>query len=341
MISSNNRILLDCTLRDGGYVNNWEFDTDTCLKVIDSLYESGIRYIELGLMAGKAIVGKQTKFTSFDELKPLLVNKKDDCKYCVMVTQAEYSKVNFNFPKRTSDSVDVIRLAYFKPELDEAIETAKYLKTLGYEVFLQAMATFLYSKDELDEMISRINEIEPHAFYMVDSFSTLYNEDIREMKEFVLKRLNKDIMFGLHAHNNIQMGYSNAIEFIKEYDEHVLMIDGSIYGMGRGAGNVPIELLMEYFNKFHKMDYKVEYIMSCFQNSIKPIFDQLYWGYSMPYYITATNDVNSVYGWYLDNKGIKDLKQISDIIKRIPDEAKYTLMKDVIDKVINEYQMEK
>ena len=338
MTNSANIMLLDCTLRDGGYVNNWEFETADAIKIRDYLYESGVRYIELGLMAESSVKGKQTKFASFEEVKPLLEDRKADCHYCVMMTQAEYDKCKFDVPMCCNETVDIIRLAFFKPEVSDAIKTAEMLMDKGYSVFLQAMATSMYDDQELEALISCINRINPTSFYMVDSFSTMYNDDVEKMERFILDRLNDNIIFGFHAHNNIQMAYSNAITFMKFETKRPLMVDGSIYGMGRGAGNVPIELLMEFINKNLYGKYIIKEIMGAFESVIKPIFDRFYWGYSMPYFLTAINDINSVYGWYLDRKGITSLMDISDILERIPMECKYTLMKTQIDEIISEYK---
>ena len=320
-----NRIhILDCTLRDGGYVNNWEFDHEVANGVIDGLYESGVRVIEIGIMGIGGIVGKSTKFASFAEAEPLLKNRKKDCKYAIMLTQADASK--FDIPTRSEKTVDMIRIAYFKPELKDAIIFAESLKQKGYEVFLQAMATFMYSDKEMGDMIEEINNIKPQAFYIVDSFSNLHPEDIRQMSERVLVKLDKDIDFGLHAHNNIQMAFANAITFMDAAAGREIYIDGSIYGMGRGAGNVPVELLMDYLNK-KGQKYNLEILLKTYQDYIQPIFEQYFWGYTHPYYLTASKDMNSVYSWFFMNRGIRDIVKLNAALDMIQDNSKYTLMK--------------
>ena len=322
--------LLDCTLRDGGYVNNWEFDYEVAKGVIDGLYESGIRVIEIGLMGFGGSLGKSTKFASCKDAEPLLENRKKDCKYAMMLTQAEAEM--FDIPMRSEKTVDMIRVAYFKPELTDAVAFAKSLKDKGYEVFLQAMATFMYSDDEMDNMINKINEVKPQAFYIVDSFSNLFPEDITKMSNRVLSKLDKDIDFGLHAHNNIQMAFANAIAFMNVDAEREIYIDGSIYGMGRGAGNVPVELLMDYLNKKDKQ-YNLEVLLRTYQDYIKPIFEQYFWGYTHPYYLTASKDMNSVYSWFFMNKGIQDIVQLNTALDMIKENSKYTLMKDEAERV--------
>lgn len=332
----NNKIhILDCTLRDGGYVNDWEFDSNLAKGVIDGLYESGIRVIEIGIMGIGGEAGKSTKFSSFKDAEPLLENRKKDCKYAIMINQTGFE--NFDIPNRSDKTVDIIRLAYFKREIHDAMIFAKSLKDKGYEVFLQAMATFMYSDDEIDDMLKKINDLKPQAFYIVDSFSNLFPEDITSMANSVLSRLNRDIDFGFHAHNNIQMAFANAIAFMNVEDGRKIYIDGSIYGMGRGAGNVPVELLMDYLNRRVKQ-YNIEVLLKTYQDYIKPIFEQYFWGYTHPYYLTASKDMNSVYSWFFMNKGIGDIVELNKALNMIKDSSKYTLMKDEAAEVLIKIQ---
>lgn len=332
----NNKIhILDCTLRDGGYVNDWEFDSNLAKGVIDGLYESGIRVIEIGIMGIGGEAGKSTKFSSFKDAEPLLENRKKDCKYAIMINQTGFE--NFDIPNRSDKTVDIIRLAYFKREIHDAMIFAKSLKDKGYEVFLQAMATFMYSDDEIEDMLKKINDLKPQAFYIVDSFSNLFPEDITSMANSVLSRLNRDIDFGFHAHNNIQMAFANAIAFMNVEDGRKIYIDGSIYGMGRGAGNVPVELLMDYLNRRVKQ-YNIEVLLKIYQDYIKPIFEQYFWGYTHPYYLTASKDMNSVYSWFFMNKGIGDIVELNKALNMIKDSSKYTLMKDEAAEVLIKIQ---
>lgn len=329
------RLLLDCTLRDGGYVNGWEFDRQTVWNVMDGLYRSGVRYIELGIMGRGGVPGKSTRFSDMDQIVPLLERREPDCHYAVMVNQAEAA--SFRFPQRGEETVDLIRIAFFKKEKAAAMATARELKAKGYQVFLQAMATFMYGPEELDGLIDGVNELEPAGFYMVDSFSTMYGRDVRAMADHMLARISPEVLFGFHAHNNLQLAYSNVIEFFSSGTDRPLIADGSIYGMGRGAGNVPIELLMEYLNKSAGAGYDVMRVLDVFQKDIRPIFRQYYWGYAPEYFLTASKDMNSVYGWYLSEHGVKDLQDFDAILDRLPQEVRYTLDRKAADRAIETY----
>ena len=298
---------LDCTLRDGGYVNNWQFNMDTALEVVSNLYNAGIRCIELGLMGQGGKLLKSTKFSDFSQIEPLLEDRKTDCNYAVMVTQAEYDVSRLEIPERSERTPDLIRLDYFQPESDRAMKTAKLLKKKGYIVFLQAMATFLYSQEELDKHIQAVNEVSPHSFYMVDSFSTMFREDVIRMEKLVLKRLDRDIMFGFHAHNNIQMAYSNAVTFMTHGDGRMLFVDGSIYGMGRGAGNCAMELLLGFLKN---PKYNIYPVFQFIQDYISALKEKgVVWGYDMQYLMTGLMNQHPRTAIQFTKEGRKDFAE--------------------------------
>lgn len=330
--------VLDCTLRDGGYVNDWKFDHETARNIINSIYSSGVRYIEIGILGKGDAGGRSTKFPTFEAMEPLLIERKSDCHYAVMINQAEAQK--FIIPYKSEKTVDMIRLAYFKKELKEALAFAVELKEKGYLVFLQAMATFMYSDVELKSMLNEVNDIKPTAFYMVDSFGNMYPDDIEELQYTILRVLSPEIQFGFHAHNNMQMAFTNAIKFMSAKTDRTLFVDGSIFGMGRGAGNVPIELIMDYLNR-KTTQFEVSYILKAFQDYLKPIFDQYYWGYAHSYFLTAAKDMNSVYSWYFRSKGITDVLMLEKALSAIPNECKYTLMREEADKILTTIQEER
>jgi 4-hydroxy 2-oxovalerate aldolase len=306
-------------------VNNWEFDNSTAIAILEGLYQSGADILECGIMGKSTEPGKTTKFNSFPEIEPLLQNRKKDCIYAVMLTYAE--KDNFTIPEYSEKTVDCIRLAFFKNEWEGSMKYAMTLKNKGYKVFLQAMATYMYANEDLIQLISAINLLMPESFYIVDSFGTLYNEDLIEIAGLVDKYLHPDIMFGFHAHNNIQMAFSNTIAFFQMPSERRRFItDSSIYGMGRGAGNVPTELIMHYLNTKHNADYRIGYILDLFDKYFRDIFKRYFWGYTLEYYLTSVKDINSAYGWYLGQKGIASLGELNAVLDNIPDELKYTLI---------------
>jgi len=329
--------ILDCTLRDGGYVNDWEFPRKTYENIIAGLQIAGIDFVEIGLIGkGKKDIFS-TKFSSMEYIPPIIRSKDSRTLFSVMVTYGE--ALGIPIAERKPEAAEIIRLAYFKPEAEVALKMANELQSKGYIIFLQAMATFLYTKDELMNMIDDVNRVHPAYFCMVDSFGTMYEDDVREMYHLIHSNLENDIGLGLHAHNNQQLALSNAIAFITEAEKTArsICVDASIYGMGRGAGNVNLELLMQYLNKKRGADYRPSDIVQLWQDELSGEYHKNYWGYTWEYLLAAKYDVNSVYIWYLKQKKITSPQVMDAILRNLPYEVRYTLDKVSVDALIEKF----
>lgn len=330
--------ILDCTLRDGGYVNDWKFNRKSFDEIIIGLQEIGIDIIEVGMMVKNSADEFTTKFSDFDRIPTLPRIKDSRSIFTVMFTYGEAKGVTV--PERKPDGVEAIRLAYFKNDYRESLKLAEEFKQKGYGVFLQAMATFMYSESELREMLLQVNRLQPLYFCMVDSFGVMYNEDVRHMFNSVDSVLAPEIGLGFHAHNNQQLAFSNAIAFIDiaQNSARNICVDASIYGMGRGAGNVNLELLTAYMNKKKSADYDTEKILELWHDNLYDDYKKYFWGYSWEYFLTACNETNSAYIWYLKTKGVSDMDAIRNILNEIPPEHRYTLRRDVVNPLIEKYK---
>ena len=326
--------LLDCTLRDGGYVNNWDFSNNQVKFIIKHLVESGVRVIEIGIL-GKYTNAKGTKFSCFDEIKRLDLESYPDVKYALMINYADSAEVEI--PNSKDSNIEIIRIAFFKNEYLNAINYARSLKDKGYDIFMQPMATTMYDAKELKRLIDAINELQPYAFYMVDSFGTMFTDDVKEMAQSINDNLEENIKFGFHAHNNMQMAVSNVVCLKNLMTNRPLYIDCTVFGMGRGAGNVPTEIIQFYLNKENKI-YDIDKVIEIYETFLNSIFNNLPWGYSMQYFISAMFNTNSAYAWYINKKGINSFKEQMNIFKLIPDIKRYTLMKDTINSILEYFQ---
>lgn len=329
--------ILDCTLRDGGYVNDWDFSRENYDHIILELQKAGIDFVEVGLIGKGKGERFSTKFASMEDISSIVRIKDTKTQFAVMVTYGE--ALGIPIAPRKLDGVEIIRLAYFKPEADVALKMAEELKEKGYIVFLQAMATFLYTDDELLAMIDKVNKVHPYYFCMVDSFGTMYADDVSAMYHLIDGQLDAGIGLGLHAHNNQQLALSNAITFISEAEKtnRSVCVDASVYGMGRGAGNVNLELLMQYFNKKRGSHYRPEDIVQLWQTELSEEYHKNYWGYTWEYLLAAKYDVNSVYIWYLKRHDVTDPNKVEEILRNLPYEVRYTLDKATIDALIAKY----
>lgn len=330
--------ILDCTLRDGGYINNWEFTEDTFNHVIKTYESIDIQAVEVGILGGKHGEAFSTRFPDFSAI-PYFEKNKQDVLFAVMGTYGDLKKIEI--PEQKKVSVNAIRLAFFKEDATESLKLAKEMMKKGYAVFLQAMATFMYTDEELSELVQNVNQLKPYAFYMVDSFGTMYPEEVEKMYKLIASKLNGEIIFGFHAHNNMQLAFANVMRFIEIADREVF-VDASVYGMGRGAGNLNMELLLKYMNDNHGTQYNCDLVMDLFQSDIEEEYRKYGWGYGVPYYYASVEKVNAVYIWYLHNKGINDYKQIRKILKELPEGVRHTLNRDVVDALIEKsYAWEK
>ncbi len=326
---SNKIHLLDCTLRDGGYINDWEFSRGIYDAVSSELQLANVDFIELGIMGSHDADHFKTKFRSLEEIP--IPQKTGSSLFTVMMTGTEYKKMTV--PNHSEQTVDALRYAFFKADAKEALEHMRTLKEKGYKVFAQTMATFQYSDDELIELVKEINKIKPYAFYIVDSFGTLYPEDIKRLYHVVDDVMDKDIFFGVHAHNNLQMANANAITFINEAKDRDIIVDGSIYGMGRGAGNAQTEVLMHYLNKDGEI-YGEDRVWQLYTDWFADIRRQFDWGYLPEQFLVSKYKTNPAYVWYLSRKGITDFHRIKEVLERIPEEKRYTLFKDEVEKLL-------
>ena len=312
-----NIILLDCTLRDGGYVNNWNFGAEEIDFIVKKLTESKIDLIELGYFTKTRKTTNDT--TLYDDLEKLdkKLNNKNNI---VMINYGEadiddipaYSKIK---------NIYAIRVAFHKEKLDEAINFCKELKEKGWRVFAQPMVTMLYSNNELKKLVEKVNNLLPEALYIVDSFGTMREKDVKSKYEIIDKYLEPSISLGFHSHNNLQLSYSNVISFIELGQKRKIYIDSSVYGMGRGTGNLNTELIIEYLNNYHK-NYKEGPILEIIDECLKKEKEKKEWGYSIEYYLSATYDCHPNYARFLIDLHTINISDINEILKSIPNNKK-------------------
>ena len=239
--------ILDCTLRDGGYCNQWKFGSQNIKKIIRGLTSANIDIIECGFLTDRVSYHPDaTKFTSVFDANAFLPEARAGNLYVLMMNHGEYD-VN-RIPQYTDGMIDGIRGAFHKKDMDKALQECKILKKKGYKVFVQAMVSLLYSEEEFLNLIWNVNEIEPYAFYIVDSFGTMKSRDLVRLFHMIDRNMKQSIRIGFHSHNNMQLAFSNAQQFLNMQSYRRMIVDASVYGMGRGAGNLNTELFVGYLN---------------------------------------------------------------------------------------------
>lgn len=308
--------ILDCTLRDGGYCNEWKFGANNIRRIVNGLNEANIDIIECGFLSHR--VNYQTeisKFSSMAQVMPFISDIREEKKFVLM---ANYGELDIDkLEMRGKDTVDGIRLAFHKKDLNEAMRFCQQIRDKGYDVFVQAMVSLSYSDAEFLNLIQKTNDLSPYAFYIVDSFGVMKQSDLIRLFYLVEHNLDAPIKIGYHSHNNLQLAYSNAQALVGVETTRELILDSSIMGMGRGAGNLNTELFLEYLNNAKGCNYDSKPILSLIDEIINRFYQKNYWGYSLPNYLSAKHNIHPNYAKYLSDKNTLTVADMDAIFDRI------------------------
>lgn len=328
--------VLDCTLRDGGYCNEWHFGENNIKRIIDGLTEAGIDIIECGFLTNKTPNHPDiTKFNRIEEIAKFLPKNRDGKIYCCMINYGEYKIEDID--ECNGNSVDAIRVAFHKKDMVEALNFCRGVKEKGYKCFVQAMVSLNYSDEEFLELIHRVNEIEPYAFYIVDSFGVMKRKDLLRLFYTVEHNLKDGIAIGYHAHNNLQLAYSNAQLLADLHTKKDLIIDSCVYGMGRGAGNLCTELFVEYLSDNFGADYQLRPILNIIDEVLNNFYERHHWGYSLPNYLSANNNAHPNYAKYLVEKQTLTFEDMNNIFNMMDKQKKLSFDKNYVESVYIQY----
>lgn len=332
--------ILDCTLRDGGYVNNWDFGRANIARIILNLLKSNIDIVECGFLSNrKPYCPDKSIFDSIDRFKEIIPYKDSNSKFVCMINYGEFNLSDI--PDYDGSSVDGIRVVFHKRDLEPALEFCRKLKEKGYLLFIQPMVTINYSDYELLKIVKVINEINPYAFYIVDSFGVMRKNDLLRMFYLIDNNLDNSISVGYHSHNNLQLAYSNSQALVEVLTTRSIIIDSSVLGMGRGAGNLNTELFIQYLNNHHDCLYNVNPLLKIIDETLSKVYATNYWGYSLPYYLSALYNCHPNYASYLSDKNTLGVEAIRKILSEISPDNSDSFNKSYIEELYTKYQKRK
>ncbi|MCU6733088.1 hypothetical protein [Diplocloster agilis] len=315
--------VLDCTLRDGGYVNNWEFGYDHILQVRYQLEKAGVNIIELGFMRDEEYKRDRAIYNSTEQVKQIIGTKKSEIIYSALIEMANYYPLNM-LNDRSPDGPDLMRYSFWMRCLDEAYDYAKLIVDKGYMLGVQPTRVEQYSDSQFAAMCERFSRLNPYAIYIVDTFGLLTKEQLVHYARIADEHVGDGIRIGYHAHNNMQQAFSNATTFIELGLKHDLVIDASVYGMGRGAGNLNLELIGNYLNGNESGRFDMTAITDIWDETLCEIYERLPWGYKLNYFTVASNQCNPDYARYYLNKYPKmKVGSLNKIIEKITGPDKY------------------
>jgi 4-hydroxy 2-oxovalerate aldolase len=280
--------VLDCTIRDGGLMNNHLFSNELVRKVYQAANDAHIDYIELGYKADESQFSRSEfgpmKFCSEKDIENVVDGIEKKVKLSVMADIGRFDPDSV-IPCGESH-IDMYRVASYVKDIDKAIDLVNKLNGKGYETTINIMAVSHARERELDEALEQVEkESTADVIYLVDSFGALYSEQISYLaKKYKALMPSKEL--GIHAHNNQQLAFANTIESIIN---NINYLDGTIYGIGRAAGNCPLELLLGFLKN---PKYDIRPIIKIIGTDFLKIREEIEWGYVIPYMITGTLDVH-------------------------------------------------
>ena len=310
--------LLDCTLRDGGYINNWEFGEGVIDDISNKLSNAGIDIIELGFIKDESYDKKRCVFSDICRTQEFIKDKNK--LYAVMAEVVNPLPLDKLEPYREG-LPQIIRVIVWKKMLKEGFEYCRGIVQKGYRLCVQPARVSQYDDIEFVDMIKTFSELNPMAIYIVDSWGTMYKEDLVHYLKLADENLKEGILIGYHGHNNLMQAFNTAEAFIKANSKRDLIIDSSVYGMGRGAGNLNTEVIAKFLNENCGKSYKVEPLIQIFDKYLSDIYKKEKWGYSIPYFISAKYNANPDFARYYKKSGVSD-EIIEKCIKAIPKEER-------------------
>jgi len=277
--------VLDCTVRDGGLINDHMFEDGFVRAIYDACIEAGIDYMEMGYKASKKIFARDKfgdwKFCDEDDLRRVVGENDSGLKLSAMA-DAERTDYHEDILPCDQSILDLIRVATYVHQIPTAVDMIKDAKDKGYEVTVNLMAVSTAQDREINQALETLAETDVDVIYLVDSFGAMYSEQIRDLTRRYLKAVKgTGKQIGIHAHNNQQLAFANTIEAIIQGAN---WLDATINGIGRGAGNCPMELLLGFLRnpKFH-----LRPILKCIQEVFVPLRQKMEWGPLIPYMITG------------------------------------------------------
>lgn len=277
---------LDCTLRDGCYIVKADFGKPTIRGLIRKLKEANVEIIECGWLKNDSYVDGTAYYHVPSDFEQYIDEKDGQQTYVAMI---DWDRYNLDFlPEYDGKSIDAIRVVFPYDKYKEGVEVATEIKKKGYGVFLQAANTLAYSDDDLKDLAQRVNKVKPISLSVVDTFGAMYEEDLDRIIDILDAELIDEVGLGFHSHNNQQLSFALSIHFINRLaGKRDIVVDASLCGMGRGAGNATTELVTNYLNtKYHK-NYDVNAIMDAIDTYMLYFQDNYKWGYSIPFFIAG------------------------------------------------------
>ena len=294
--------LLDCTLRDGGYINDWHWGYHQARAIIRFLTKAKMDFVEVGFLRNVDNYDEDvTVCNTIEELNRLLPKNPGNTVYTAMAMQSNYD-IN-KLSEYSGTGIEMIRVTAHDYDIVEGMGFAQTVKDKGYKLSINPINIMGYTDEKILWIIEQVNKIQPYQFSIVDTFGSMKRRDLDRIVSLVDNNLDKNIREALHLHENMALSCSLAQKFVDKHLARPVAIDGSLMGMGRIPGNLPIELIADYCNEYMDKVYDIDFLLDAIQEYIAPIKGKTEWGYTPAYFLSARFNVHRNYAEYYLQKG--------------------------------------
>lgn len=314
--------LLDCTLRDGGYINDWKWGFLRSREIIHSLVKAAVDVVEVGFLRNVEEYNPDVTVCNYiEELNKLLPDETGQTLFSAMAMRSNYDISKLS--AYSGHGIEMIRITAHDYDIMDGMDFAREVKEKGYKLSINPINIMGYSDEQILWILKQVNEIHPYQFSIVDTFGSMKRRDLDRIVSLVDNNLDKNIRVSLHLHENMSLSCSLAQSFIDKHLRRPVAVDGSLMGMGRVPGNLPIELIADYLNDYTDKIYDIDYLMDAIQDYIAPIKGKTEWGYTPAYFLSARFNLHRNYAEYYLKKGDLTNRDINHILSRF-DHSKTT-----------------
>lgn len=333
--------LLDCTLRDGGRVIDCNFGSKKIKNILNDLQAARIDIIETGFIRDKIRYKEgSTFFTDFGQIKDYIKMPTSE-----IVVFVDYGMFNAaTLPNWSPDNpVTGIRFGFTKGDFEAALPEMIEIKQKGYRLYVQDVNTLGYSDAEIIDLIDKVNKLKPYSFAIVDTYGAMYQEDAVRYFDLFDRNLLPEICIDFHSHNNYQLSFSLAQEIIRlsRVSKRTVIIDSTLYGMGKVAGNLSTELIVEFLNRKYDAGYDLARIFDSIDENIIDYLSDHRWGYSTNALLSGIYMAHPNNVIYLTEKFKLDTNDVGNILSMIDENKRQTYDYDNIEELYIEYNSNK
>ena len=324
--------LLDCTLRDGGYVNDWRFGYANIVSLFERLVDANVDIIELGFLDDRRPFDIDRSIFPDTKAADAIYGSLDK-KNAMIVGMIDYGTCAIeNLAPCSESCLDGIRVIFKKGKMYPAMEFCRQVKALGYKVFSQLVSVSSYTDEEMLELIRLVNDVQPYAVSLVDTYGLMDDDWVLHLYQILDEHVADGIQIGFHAHNNFQLAYSNTLAFLRYNGKHDVVIDGTLYGMGKSAGNGPIELMAMTLNDKYGGHYNIDAMLEAINESVMDFYKKTPWGYKQFFYLVAKNQCHPNYLTDFEKEENLSVSMIDQLLSTIEPEDKKLLYDKAVGK---------